>query len=163
MSAKRQVVPKTRRVRGAVEIVLGLALIIAGVIMCVLPGPGIATIVCGVAVACRGQRNFAGRVATRAEYKLDKTIEKFIAMARREVPKAARNVGQKVSGAFAKAGQAIGGAFARVTGPLRARLGLARVTVEYRAARRRSSSKKRAAAARARTTVPASRRYEEVS
>lgn len=139
MSARRRVVPKARRFRGIVEIALGIALVIAGLIMCVIPGPGIATIVCGVAMACRGQRNFAGRVASKAEYKLDKTIAQFMAMARREVPKTVRSVGQVVFGIFGKLSHALSGALANIEAAIRTRIGKAHVRVDYQTVRHRAS------------------------
>lgn len=141
--------------------VLGVVLIIAGIAMCVLPGPGIATIVCGVAVTCRGQRNFVGRVATHAEYKLDRTIGSFFERAKREVPKVAARVADRVGAVARRVSRAVGGVASRVSTAVAKRFGRVRVTVGPRRARARAS-KKGGTAARE-VTAPASRRYEKAS
>lgn len=73
----------------------GAALIAAGVPLCVLPGPGAASIAGGAALASKGHRNFTGREATPIEAKLDEVAEKLGAAAKEQAAKAARSAAEK--------------------------------------------------------------------
>ena len=88
-------VPMGRKVIGAAQMSAGTALAIAGIPLCVLPGPGIAAIAGGAALASKGQRNFSGRAATRLEERLDSTAEKMSAAAKEQAAKAARVAARK--------------------------------------------------------------------
>lgn len=88
-------VPMGRKVIGAAQMSAGTALAIAGIPLCVLPGPGIAAIAGGAALASKGQRNFSGREATRIEQRLDSTAEKMGAVAKEQAAKAARAAARK--------------------------------------------------------------------
>ena len=88
-------VPMGRKVIGAAQMSAGTALAIVGVPLCVLPGPGIAAIAGGAALASKGQRNFSGRAATRLEERLDSTAEKMGAVAKEQAVKAARVAARK--------------------------------------------------------------------
>lgn len=91
-SSKRDVPPLTKA-KGVAQMAAGAALTCAGVPMCVLPGPGMAAIAGGMALASKGQRNFSGREATAVERKLDEAAAKAAAVAKREARKAARAAG----------------------------------------------------------------------
>ena len=73
----------------------GAALMAAGVPMCVLPGPGVASIAGGAALASKGHRNFTGREATPIEAKLDEAAAKLGAAAKEQASRAARNAVEK--------------------------------------------------------------------
>lgn len=107
-------VPMGRRVVGAAQMSAGAALAIAGIPLCVLPGPGIAAIAGGAALASKGQRNFSGRAATRLEERLDSTAEKMAAAAKEQTVKAARAAARRAPEAAhavaAAAGRGLAGA-----------------------------------------------------
>ena len=88
-------VPAAQKIKGAAQMAGGAALVVAGVPMCVLPGPGVASIAGGAALASRGHRNFTGRGATPIEAKLDETAEKLGTVAKEQAAKAARNAAEK--------------------------------------------------------------------
>lgn len=83
-------VPIGRKAKGAAQMTAGAALIAVGVPMCILPGPGVAAIAGGAALASRGQRNFSGREATRIEQRLDATAAHVGATAKEQAARAAR-------------------------------------------------------------------------
>ena len=72
----------------------GAALAVAGVPLCVLPGPGVAAIAGGVALASKGQRTYSGRPATKIEQRLDAVAARAAAAVKREAVKAARSAGK---------------------------------------------------------------------
>lgn len=95
-----------RKAKGMVQMVAGGALAVAGVPLCVLPGPGVAAIVGGVALASRGQRAFSGRAPSRIEQKLDHVAARAAATARQEAAKAARAVAREAPVVAGKAARA---------------------------------------------------------
>lgn len=70
----------------------GAAVAVAGIPMMVLPGPGAAALLGGVALASKGQRRYSGRDATAVEEKLDEASTKAAEVARREAARAAKAV-----------------------------------------------------------------------
>lgn len=88
-------VPAAQKIKGAAQMAGGAALMAAGVPMCVLPGPGVASIAGGAALASKGHRNFTGREATPIEAKLDDAAAKLGAAAKEQAAKAARNAVEK--------------------------------------------------------------------
>ncbi|MEF2594453.1 MAG: hypothetical protein U0M51_07945, partial [Eggerthellaceae bacterium] len=84
-------VPTAQKIKGAAQMAGGAALMAAGVPMCVLPGPGVASIAGGAALASKGHRNFTGREATPIEAKLDEAAAKLGAAAKEQASRAARN------------------------------------------------------------------------
>lgn len=88
-------VPAAQKIKGAAQMAGGAALMAAGVPMCVLPGPGVASIAGGAALASKGHRNFTGREATPIEAKLDEAAEKLGAAAKEQAAKAARSAVEK--------------------------------------------------------------------
>ena len=88
-------VPAAQKIKGAAQMAGGAALMAAGVPMCVLPGPGVASIAVGAALASKGHRNFIGREATPIEAKLDEAAEKLGAAAKEQAANAARNAVEK--------------------------------------------------------------------
>lgn len=83
-------VPKLQKAKGAVQMVAGTALAVAGVPMCILPGPGVAAIAGGAALASRGQRNFTGRAPSKVEQRLDAAASKMGEVAKEQAVKVAR-------------------------------------------------------------------------
>lgn len=93
------------KAKGAVEMLGGAVLAVAGVPLCVLPGPGVAAIAGGVALASKGQRDFSGRAATPVEEKLDAAAGKLGAIAKEQASRAAGAVAAKapeVAGSMAR-------------------------------------------------------------
>lgn len=88
-------VPTAQKIKGAAQMAGGAALMVAGVPMCVLPGPGVASIAGGAALASKGHRNFTGREATPIEAKLDEAAAKLGAAAKEQASRAARNAVEK--------------------------------------------------------------------
>lgn len=88
-------VPTAQKIKGAAQMAGGAALMTAGVPMCVLPGPGVASIAGGAALASKGHRNFTGREATPIEAKLDEAAAKLGAAAKEQASRAARNAVEK--------------------------------------------------------------------
>ena len=88
-------VPTAQKIKGAAQMAGGAALMAAGVPMCVLPGPGVASIAGGAALASKGHRNFTGREATPIEAKLDEAAAKLGAAAKEQASRAARNAVEK--------------------------------------------------------------------
>ncbi|MDM8245721.1 hypothetical protein QUW40_03810 [Collinsella tanakaei] len=70
--------------------VVGTALAVAGVPMCILPGPGVAAIAGGAALASRGQRNFTGRDPSHVEQRLEAAAQKMGEVAKDQAGRAAR-------------------------------------------------------------------------
>ena len=60
-----------QKTKGTIQMAAGAALVVVGVPMLVLPGPGALAILGGAALASRGHRNFTRRRATPVEEKLD--------------------------------------------------------------------------------------------
>lgn len=85
----------------------GAALMVAGVPMCVLPGPGVASIAGGAALASKGHRNFTGREATPIEAKLDEAAAKLGAAAKEQASRAARNAVEKAPEVAGNAARAV--------------------------------------------------------
>lgn len=100
-------VPAAQKVKGAVQMAGGAVLMAAGVPMCVLPGPGVASIAGGAALASKGQRNFSGRAATPLEERLDEAAQRLGAAAKEQAAKAARNAAEKAPEAAGKAVRAV--------------------------------------------------------
>lgn len=107
-------IPAGDKVKGAAQMVAGAALAAAGVPMCVLPGPGAAAIVGGVALASKGQRTFSGRKPARIEEKLDHAAAKMGEVAKEQAAHAAKTaaheapiVADRVAHAAAKHGSAL--------------------------------------------------------
>lgn len=96
------------KVKGVVQIVAGAAVAAAGVPLCVLPGPGLAVIAGGVALASRGQRAYSGREPTKVERKLDAAAEKLGDAAKREAVKAAKTVAREAPVVAEKVARAAG-------------------------------------------------------
>lgn len=90
----KQVVSPLVKAKGAVQMAAGAALAVAGVPLCVLPGPGVAAIAGGVALASKGQRAYSGRPATKIEQRLDAVAARAAAAVKREAVKAARSAGK---------------------------------------------------------------------
>lgn len=88
-------VPSVQKVKGAAQMAGGAALMAAGVPLCVLPGPGVACIAGGAALASKGHRNFTGREATPLEAKLDEAAERLGAVAKEQAANAARAAAEK--------------------------------------------------------------------
>lgn len=88
-------VPTAQKIKGAAQMAGGAVLMAAGVPMCVLPGPGVASIAGGAALASKGHRNFTGREATPIEAKLDEAAAKLGAAAKEQASRAARNAVEK--------------------------------------------------------------------
>ncbi|HIR91225.1 MAG TPA: hypothetical protein IAC01_05540 [Candidatus Limicola stercorigallinarum] len=72
----------------------GGVLAIAGVAMCILPGPGVAAIAGGVALMSRGQRTFSGRKPLHIEKRLDAAASKMARAAKRQITRAAQSAAQ---------------------------------------------------------------------
>lgn len=100
-------VPAAQKIKGAAQMAGGAALMVAGVPMCVLPGPGVASIAGGAALASKGHRNFTGREATPIEAKLDEAAAKLGAAAKEQAAKAARNAVEKAPEVAGNAARAV--------------------------------------------------------
>ena len=87
----------------------GAALAVAGIPLCVLPGPGVVAIAGGVALASKGQRTYSGRPATKIEQRLDAVAARVAAAVRREAAKTARSAGEAVHRSAARAWAKAGG------------------------------------------------------
>lgn len=96
------------KVKGVVQMVAGAAVAAAGVPLCVLPGPGLAVIAGGAALASKGQRAFSGREPTKVERKFDAAAEKLGDAAKREAAKAAKTVAREAPVVAEKAACAAG-------------------------------------------------------
>ena len=94
-SAADASVPIGRKAKGAAQMTAGAALIAVGVPMCILPGPGVAAIAGGAALASKGQRNFSGREATRIEQRLDAAVARAGAAAKERTARAAQTAAQE--------------------------------------------------------------------
>lgn len=99
----KRIVSPLVKAKGAVRMAAGAALAVAGVPLCVLPGPGVAAIAGGVALASKGQRTYSGRPATKIEQRLDAVAARAAAAVKREVVKAARSAGEAVYRSAARA------------------------------------------------------------
>lgn len=75
--------------------IAGIAVAAIGVPLCVLPGPGVAVIACGVALASKGQRTYSGRKPTKVERKLDVAAEKLGSAAKKEAGKIAKTAARE--------------------------------------------------------------------
>lgn len=100
-------VPTAQKIKGAAQMAGGAALMVAGVPMCVLPGPGVASIAGGAALASKGHRNFTGREATPIEAKLDEAAAKLGAAAKEQASRAARNAVEKAPEVAGNAARAV--------------------------------------------------------
>ena len=100
-------VPTAQKIKGAAQMAGGAALMAAGVPMCVLPGPGVASIAGGAALASKGHRNFTGREATPIEAKLDEAAAKLGAAAKEQASRAARNAVEKAPEVAGNAARAV--------------------------------------------------------
>lgn len=96
------------KVKGVVQMVAGAAVAAVGVPLCVLPGPGLAVIAGGVALASKGQRAYTGREPTKIERKLDAAAEKLGDAAKKEGAKAAKAVAREAPVVAEKAARAVG-------------------------------------------------------
>lgn len=92
----KRIVSPLVKAKGAVQMAAGAALAVAGVPLCVLPGPGVAAIAGGVALASKGQRAYSGRPATKIEQRLDAAAARAAAAVKREAAKTARSAGEAV-------------------------------------------------------------------
>lgn len=88
-------VSSAQKIKGAAQMAGGAALVAAGVPLCVLPGPGVACIAGGAALASKGQRNFTGREATPLEARLDEAAERLGAVAKEQAASAAHAAAEK--------------------------------------------------------------------
>lgn len=95
-TSKRQTVPFGSKVKGVVQMAAGGVLAVAGVAMCILPGPGVAAIAGGVALMSRGQRTFSGRKPRHIEKRLDAAASKMARAAKRQIKRVAQSVAQHV-------------------------------------------------------------------
>lgn len=100
-------VPTAQKIKGAAQMAGGAVLMAAGVPMCVLPGPGVASIAGGAALASKGHRNFTGREATPIEAKLDEAAAKLGAAAKEQASRAARNAVEKAPEVAGNAARAV--------------------------------------------------------
>lgn len=96
------------KVKSVVQMVAGAAVAAAGVPLCVLPGPGLAVIAGGAALASKGQRAYSGREPTKVERKLDAAAEKLGDAAKKEGAKAAKAVAREAPVVAEKAARAAG-------------------------------------------------------
>ena len=87
-------VSRGAKAKGAAQMVAGTVLAVAGVPMCILPGPGVAAIAGGAALIGRGQRTFSGRAATKIEERLDQAAHKAGVAAKQQAAKIARKAGR---------------------------------------------------------------------
>lgn len=109
-------VSHAQKAKGAVQMAGGAVLMAAGVPMCVLPGPGVACIAGGAALASKGQRNFSGREATPIEDRLDDAAEKLGALAKEQAINAARAAAEKAPELAGSAARAIAAKAPEVAG-----------------------------------------------
>lgn len=100
-------IPAAQKAKGIAKMAGGAALVAAGVPMCVLPGPGVAAIAAGAALASKGQREFSGREATAVEAKLDAAAEKLGAVAKDQAGKAAHAAASKAGKVAGDAAHAV--------------------------------------------------------
>ncbi len=108
-------VPATQKAKGAAQMAVGTALAAAGVPMCILPGPGVAAIVGGAALASRGQRNFSGREPSRIEERLDAAAEKAGTVAKEQAARVAHAAAREAPVIARKACSATGRGIVTVT------------------------------------------------
>lgn len=100
-------VPLDQKIKGAAQMAGGAVMVAAGVPMCVLPGPGIAFVAGGAALASKGQRNLSGRDATPVEEKLDDVAQKLGVVAREQAQRAAHTAAQKAPEMAEKAARTV--------------------------------------------------------
>lgn len=100
-------VPIEQKIKGAAQIAGGAAMVAAGIPMCVLPGPGVAFVAGGAALASKGQRNYSGRGTTPLEAKLDETADKLGTAAKDRIERAVSSFARKAPQMAAKATKAI--------------------------------------------------------
>lgn len=100
-------VSPAQKIKGAAQMAGGAVLVAAGVPMCVLPGPGVAAIAGGAALASKGQRNYTGRAATPVEEKLDAAAAKFGTAAKEQAAQAARRAAEKAPEVAERAADAV--------------------------------------------------------
>lgn len=100
-------VPAAQKIKGAVQMAGGAALVAAGVPMCILPGPGVAAIAGGAALASKGQRTFSGRAATPVEEKLDAAAAKLGEVAKDQAAQAARTAAKRAPEVADKAARTV--------------------------------------------------------
>lgn len=93
-SSRAACVSRGQKVKGASQMAAGAVLAAAGVPLCVLPGPGVAAIAGGAALASRGQRAYTGRPPSPVERRLDAAAEKMGAVAKEQAGRAARAAGR---------------------------------------------------------------------
>ncbi|MBM6866973.1 hypothetical protein [Collinsella tanakaei] len=107
-SSRAACVTRGQKVKGASQMAAGAVLAAAGVPLCVLPGPGVAAIAGGAALASRGQRVYTGRPPSPVERRLDAAAEKMGAVAKEQAGRAARAAAREVPKVAAAAARAAG-------------------------------------------------------
>lgn len=100
--------PKREKAKGISQMIAGAAVAAIGIPLCVLPGPGVAVIACGAALASKGQRTYSGRKPTKVERKLDAAAEKLGSAAKKEAGKIAKTAAREASVVAEKAARAAG-------------------------------------------------------
>lgn len=100
--------PKREKAKGISQMIAGAAVAAIGVPLCVLPGPGVAVIACGAALASKGQRAYSGRKPTKVERKLDVAAEKLGSAAKKEAGKIAKTAAREAPVVAEKAARAAG-------------------------------------------------------
>ena len=100
--------PKREKAKGISQMIAGAAVAAIGIPLCVLPGPGVAVIACGVALASKGQRTYSGRKPTKVERKLDAAEEKLGSAAKKEAGKIAKTAAREAPVVAEKAARAAG-------------------------------------------------------
>lgn len=140
MSTKPQ---GTQKVKGAAQMAAGGALAAAGVAMCVLPGPGLACIAGGAVLASRGQRNYTGRTASKAEQKLEAKAEELGTAAKKEAAKTAQAVAKEAPVVAGKAARVVGkaGVAAAKAGGKLASAGASAVAAKVREKKRQDGAR----------------------
>lgn len=99
---------KREKAKGISQMIAGAAVAAIGVPLCVLPGPGVAVIACGMALASKGQRTYSGRRPTKVERKLDVAAEKLGSAAKKEAGKIAKTAAREAPVVAEKAARAAG-------------------------------------------------------
>lgn len=84
----------THKVKGTAQMLGGTALAVAGIPLCILPGPGLAALVGGTALVSKGHRNYTGRAATPLEEKMDTAVERLGSTVKNQVSQVAHRAAQ---------------------------------------------------------------------
>ena len=116
-SAEGHAHPQRHKLKGALQMIAGAALAVAGVPMMALPGPGVAALAGGAALISKGQRNYVGRAASPLEAKLDEAADTLGSAAKDHASRAAEAAARQapvVAGAAART--ALKGAELALTG-----------------------------------------------